>query len=102
MFRIKKCFHSSKHKPFIVFTTFSSIGGSKNVLVCTFYEGHMDIFEISVKKTDFLIPLSTYSREKKFSSLRRDNEPFWELKRSKMEESAQNFRKRYYININRS
>jgi hypothetical protein len=32
-------------------------------------------------------------KEKKFSSLRRDNEPFWELKRSKIEETASIFRK---------
>jgi hypothetical protein len=38
------------------------------------------------------------TKEKKFSSLRRDNEPFWVLKRSEMEETAQYFKKRFFIN----
>jgi hypothetical protein len=42
------------------------------------------------------MPHSTYSKKKKFSSCRRDNDLFRELKRSKLEETAQNFEKRFF------
>ncbi len=57
----------------------------------------MYIFEISTKRQILWCPIRPIQR-KNFSSLRRDNELFWELKRSKMEENAQNFEKRFIIN----
>jgi hypothetical protein len=51
----------------------------------------------SVKKYGFFdVPFGLF-KEKKFSSLRRDHEPFWELKRSKTEETAQYLKKRIFI-----
>ncbi len=59
-------------------------------VICTFVR--------SVRKDGFLdAPFDLY-KEKKFSSLRRDNELLWELKWSKMEETAQNFEKRFFLN----
>jgi len=57
----------------------------------------MYIFEISMKRWIFDTSFDL-TKEKKFSSLRRDNEPFWVLKRSEMEETAQYFKKRFFIN----
>jgi hypothetical protein len=50
----------------------------------------MYIFENSTKRWIFYAPFGLF-KEKKFSALR-------ELKRSKMEETAQNFEKRFFIN----
>jgi hypothetical protein len=45
------------------------------------YAQKTDFFRTEANFQSYL----TYSQKKKFSSLRRDNEPFWELKkRSKM------------------
>ncbi len=61
-------------------------------VICTFLK--------SVWKHGFFDTPFDLFKEKKFSSLRRDNAPFcWELKRSKMEETAQYFEKRFFINI---
>jgi hypothetical protein len=48
-----------------------------------------------MKSRIFYTPFDLF-KDKKFSSLRRDNEPFWELKRSKMEETAKYFVKRFF------
>jgi hypothetical protein len=45
----------------------------------------------SLRKDGFFDAPFDLFKEKKFSSLRRDNELFCELKRSKREETAQNF-----------
>jgi hypothetical protein len=58
--------------------------------ICTLY-----IFEISTGS--FHGPCDLF-KEKKFSSLRRDNKLFRELKRLKIEETAQNFEKLFVIN----
>jgi hypothetical protein len=52
----------------------------------------------SVRKDEFFDAPFYLFKEKKFSSLRRDNELFWELKRSKMEGTTQNFEKWFFIN----
>jgi hypothetical protein len=52
----------------------------KSVRIDEFFDAPFDLF-----------------KEKKFSSLRRDNESFEELKWSKMEETAQYFEKQYFI-----
>jgi hypothetical protein len=45
--------------------------------------------EISMKRRLFLYPIQPIQRKnKEYSSLRRNNEPFWELKMSKMEDDA--------------
>jgi hypothetical protein len=60
----------------------------------------MYIFEISTKRQIFLCPFWPIQR-KKISSLRRVEGTmnlFEELKRSKMEETAQYFEKRFFMN----
>ncbi len=52
----------------------------------------MYIFEISTKRRIFWCPIRPTQR-KKFSSLRRDNELFWELKRVKNGRNRSKFRK---------
>ncbi len=52
---------------------------AKTFFGCTFYQGHMYIFEISTKRQIYWCPF----QRKKFSSLRRDTELFWELKKVK-------------------
>jgi hypothetical protein len=51
-----------------------------------------------VRKDGFFYAPFDLFKEKKFSSLRRDNGIFLEPKRSKMEETAKNFEKRFFIN----
>ncbi len=57
----------------------------------------MYIFEICPKRGFFDARFDLF-KEKKVSSHRRDNETLWELKRSKMEETAQYFEKRFFRN----
>ncbi len=52
------------------------------------------IFDYTMKDGFFDAPFDLF-KEKKFSSPIRGNELFGELKRSKMEETAQNFKKRF-------
>ena len=63
------------------------LGALFTKIICTFLK--------SVRKDGFFDAPFDLFKEKKFSSLRRDNELFRELKRSKMEETAQNFEKRF-------
>ncbi len=53
-------------------------------------KSHMYIFEISTKRR--IAPFDLF-KEKKFSSLRRDNELFWELKKVKNGQNRSKFRK---------
>ena len=57
--------------------------------ICTFLK--------SVWKDGFFDAPFDIFKEKKLWSLRRNNEPFWELKRSKLEEIAHYFEKRLFI-----
>ncbi len=66
------------------------LGALFSKVICTFLK--------SVRKDGFFDAPFDPFKEKKFSSLRRDNELFWELKKVKMEETAQNFEKRFFIN----
>ncbi len=74
----------------IVFWLKLFLGALFTRVICTFLK--------SVRKDRFFDDPFDLFKEKKCSSLRRDNELFWELKRSKMEETAQNFEKRLFIN----
>jgi hypothetical protein len=58
----------------------------------------MYIFEISTKRLNFLKPHSTYSKKKRFRFLEGTVNLFEELKRSKMEKTAQYFEKLFFIN----
>ncbi len=49
-----------------------------------------------MKRRFFYTPFDPF-KEKKFSSLRMDNEPFWKLRRSKIEEIGEYFEKRFFI-----
>ncbi len=70
-------------KPIFLAKTFFGCTFSK--VLCTFLK--------SLRKDGFFDAPFDLFKEKKFSSHRRDNELFWELKRSKMEETAKNFEK---------
>jgi hypothetical protein len=61
------------------------LGAHFTKVICTFFK--------SVRKDGFFDAPIDLFKEKKFSSLRRDNELFWELKKVKNEETAQNFEK---------
>ena len=74
----------------IVFWQKLLLGALFTKVICTFLK--------SVRKDGFFDAPFDLFKEKKFSSLRRDNDPFWELMRSKMEETAQYFEKRFFIN----
>ncbi len=74
----------------IVFWLKLFLGALFTKVTCTFLK--------SVVKDGFFDAPFDLFKENFFSYLRRDNELFCELKRSKMEETAQNFEKRFFIN----
>ncbi len=74
----------------IVFWLKLFLGALFTKVTCTFLK--------SVRKARFFDAPFDLFKEKKFSSLRRDSELFESWKRSKMEETAKNFEKRFFIN----
>jgi hypothetical protein len=74
----------------IVFWQKLLLGALFTKVICTFFK--------AVRKDGFFDAPFDLFKEKKFSSLRRNNELFSELKRSKIEETTQNFEKRFFIN----
>ncbi len=84
-YKLRQIFN--KYNRFLAKTFFSALFTK---VICTFLK--------SVRKNRFFDAPFNLFKEKKFSSLKWDKELFEELKRSKMEETAQNCEKRFFIN----
>jgi hypothetical protein len=68
---------------------------AKTFFACTFYQDQIYTFEISMKRRIFL-PHTPFLKKKSFHLSEGTMNTFWELKGSKMQETAQYFEKRFF------